>query len=440
MIRAKGAGGVELAEVYADLDQLGLAADCITRAWQLRDRVSEREKFFITANYQILVTGNQEAAQQTGEAWAKAYPREASPHHVLSGIVHKDSGRYEEGLLEAQRALDLDPYFWQEYYSLGVLNVYLGRVQEGEVALRAAAARGLDADEFIMLAYDIDFLKGDRPGMEREAKRARARPGGENWMSAREAFFAAYSGHLKDARVISRRALAEAQQAGQPERGALWAAGAAVREGLFGNKKNAVEWANSALQLSNEREVEYGSALAFALAGESSRAKAIANKMEKQFPEASSVRFNYLPTLRAVLDLGRNDPSHAIQVLEGARSHELGIPLSAVSGLFGALYPIYFRGLAYLAANKPVEAADEFQKILNHRGIVISDPVAALAHLQLARAFARSGDLAKADSVYRDFLQLGRMPTAMFRYSGRPRSSTRSFNPNKSVEISTSIK
>lgn len=223
-------------------------------------------------------------------------------------------------------------------------------------------------------------------------------------MSAREASYAAYFGRLQEARVTSRRAVAEAQQAGQPERSALWAAGAAVREGLIGNKKDAIDWTNSALKLSNEREVEYGAALAFALAGEPSRAEAIASNLEKQYHEASSVRFNYLPTVRAVLDLGRRDPLHALQALEPAKSHELGIPPSAISGLFGALYPIYFRGLAYLAANKPVEAASEFQQILNHQGIVVSDPVAVLARLQLARAYTQSGNLDKATSEYRDLL------------------------------------
>src|SRR5262249_22825432 len=154
-----------------------------------------------------------------------------------------------------------------------VNSVYLGRLEDGESALRAAAARGLDADEFIMLAFDIAFLKRDQANMEREAARARARPGGENWISAREALVAAYSGHLQEARNISHRAVLQAQQAGQPERSSLWAAGAAVREALFGNKEAANEWAHSALKLSNDREVEYGAALAFAFSSDSSRAQ-----------------------------------------------------------------------------------------------------------------------------------------------------------------------
>jgi len=397
-----------LGRMYADLDQRGLAAASLAQAWQLRDRASEHEKYFITSSYEILATGNLEAAQQTCETWARAYPREARPHHMLSGIVHKAAGRYEEALAEAQKAVELEPDFWVGQYSLGVLNVYLGRLDDGENALHAATARGLDADEFIMLAYDIDFLKGDKAGMERDAAQARARPGGENWMSARESFVAAYSGHLREAREISRRAVIQAQQAGQPERAALWEAGSAVREALFGNKKAALDGAAAALKLSNDQEVEYGAALAFAVSGDSSRAQSLVSDIEKRFPEDSSVRFSYLPTIHAVLALNRATPAAALESLQVAVPHELGIPPSGVSGLFGALYPVYIRGLAFLAANKPAEAAAEFQKVLDHRGIVVSDPIGALARLQLGRAQAAAGNKTKAKVGYQDFLSFWR--------------------------------
>jgi len=395
-----------LGRIYADLDQSDLAAASILRAWQLRDRTSEREKFFITSNYEILVTGNVEAAQQTAEAWARTYPRDPLPHDMLGGIVHKLPGRYEKALTESRKAIEIDPYSWIGYYSVGVLNVYLGHMDDGEAALRAAAAHDLDADEFIMLAYDVDFLKGDHTGMEHEAARARARPGGENWISAREGFVAAYSGQLHNARAISHRAVAQAQQAGQPERAALWAAGAAVREALVGNRGAATEWARSAQELSDDREVAYGCALALALANDTGHAQALADQLERQFPENTAIRFNYLPTLRAVLALNRAQPQHALELLQIAAPHELGIPPSAVSGLFGALYPIYVRGQAYLALNKPLEAAAEFQKILDHRGIVTDDPIGAVAHYQIARAYTQSGDKAKAKAAYAAFLDL----------------------------------
>jgi eukaryotic-like serine/threonine-protein kinase len=395
-----------LGRIYADLDQSDLAAGSITRAWQLRERASDHEKFFITANYQMLVTGNLEAAQQTCEAWAQAYPRESRPHDMLSGIVHKTPGRYEKALAEAQKAIELDPDFWVGYYSLGLMNVYLGRWEAGESTLSAAAARGLDSDEFIMLAYDIAFLKDDKAGMEREAARARARPGGENWMSAREAFVAAYSGHLQEARNISHRAVLQAQQAGQPERASLWEAGAAVREALFGDATAAKERALDALKLSRDREVEYGTAFVLAMSGDSSRAQGLADEMQKRFPEDTSVRFSYVPVVHALLALHHAKPERALELLQVATPHELGVPRSTISGLFGALYPVYLRGQAYLAMKKGREAAAEFQRILDHRGIVVSDPIGALARLQLGRALAMSGDKTKAKSAYQDFLNL----------------------------------
>ena len=156
------------------------------------------------------------------------------------------------------------------------------------------------------------------------------------------------------------------------------------------------------------REVLYGSALAFGMSGDSSHAEALADEMEKGFPEDSSVRFSYVPTIRAVLALNRAETRRAAELLQAAAPHELGIPLSAVSGLFGALYPVYVRGQAYLAANKATEAAAEFRKILDHRGIIVSDPIAALSHLQLGKAYALAGDKAKARSAYQDFFTLWR--------------------------------
>jgi DNA-binding winged helix-turn-helix (wHTH) protein/tetratricopeptide (TPR) repeat protein len=395
-----------LGRMYADVDQSDLAAASIERAWKLRDHLSERERFQLTATHQLLVKGNIEAALQICETWAQAYPRDPRPHTMLSGGVNKIAGRFERARNEARKAIELDPDFAMGYYSLGADSLYLGRVEDADNAINAAASRGLDIDEFVMLGYDIAFVKADNARAEREAARAKARPGGENWMSAREAFVEAYSGHLKAARNMSERAVAQAQQAGQQERASLWEAGAAVREALFGNKAAATERAVRALQLPAGREAQYGAALAIALAGDSSRAQAIADDLERRFPEDSSVRFSYLPSVRAVLALNRGVPERALELLEAAVPHELGIPPSSISGLFGALYPIYFRGQVYLAARRGAEAVAEFRKVLDHPTIVLFDPADALVRLQLARAYVVAGDRSKADSAYRDFLGL----------------------------------
>jgi tetratricopeptide (TPR) repeat protein len=317
-------------------------------------------------------------------------------------MANKTFGNYENAKSEARKAIELDPDFGIGYYSLGVNNTYLNHLDEAEKTLRSAAGRGLDIDEFVMLEYDIAFLRDDRAAMERAAGRVR----GENWMSSREAFAAAYSGHLQQARNVSRHAVNQAQQAGQQERAGLWEAGAAVREALFENAAEARTRAMAALQIANDREVEYGAAFALASSGNFSQAESLVDDMERRFPEDTSVQFNYLPVLRARLALSEGNSAKALEVLQVAVPTELGAHRSSVNGLFGALFPFYVRGGAYLAAGHGREAAAEFQKILDHRGIVVSDPVGALAHLQLGRAFALSGDTIKAKAAYQHFLTL----------------------------------
>jgi predicted Zn-dependent protease len=205
---------------------------------------------------------------------------------------------------------------------------------------------------------------------------------------------------------MSLQAAELAQQAGHGERAALFEIGGALREAFLGNATAATQRASSALALAKDREVEYGAALALALAGRSSRAQALADDLEKNFPEDTSVRFSYLPVLRAILALNRRQPSKAIEVLESAAPYELGTPRSNLQGFFGALYPVYVRGQAYLSAHQGAEARSEFQKIVDHRGIVASDPIGVLARLQLGRSYVLSGDTAKAKSAYQDFLTL----------------------------------
>jgi tetratricopeptide (TPR) repeat protein len=391
-----------LGRIYADLDEGDLSAESTTRAWRLREHASDSEKFVIAANHQILATGNLEEARQTCEAWALTYPREALPHTMLSGFPNKGAGRYEQAISEARKAIELDPDFAISYFNLAVNNVYLGRLDEAENALRRAAGRGLEIDEFIMEEHDIAFLKGDDAGMARVAARARERSGGETWISNKETFVSAYSGHLQQSRILSQRAVDQARQQAQPERVALWEAGESLREAFFGNAPQARKSAAAALEFSNDAEVQYGAALAFALSGDSSRAQSIADALLKRFPEATIVQFSYLPVLRARIALNRGDASQAVDLLQVAVPYELG----ASRALFGALYPVYIRGEAHLAAHQGAQAAIELQKILDHRGIVNSDPIGALAHLQLGRAFVLSGDKAKAKIAYEDFFKL----------------------------------
>ncbi|MGO9515988.1 MAG: winged helix-turn-helix domain-containing protein [Candidatus Korobacteraceae bacterium] len=395
-----------LGRMYADLDESDLASASISRAWQLRDRTTDPEKFFIAANYEMLVTGNLEKARQSCESWARTYPRDPLPHTLLSGYISKSSGQYQRAADQARKAVELDPDFAIAYYNVAVNQAYLDRLEEAENTLSRAAGRGLEIDEFIMLDYDLAFLRGDQTGMTRQAARARERSGGENWIANKEAFADAYFGYIQQARNLTSRAVAQARHAGQQERAALWESGAAVREALFGNPVEAKKRAIAALHLHSDRETEYGAAFALALSGDVSRAQELVDDLAKRFPQDTAVQFSYLPVLRAQLALVHGNASQAIEDLQIASSYELGAPRSSIHALLGALYPVYVRGEAYLAAGRDAEAAAEFEKILQHRGTVISDPVGALAHLQLARAFALSGDKRKADSAYQDFLTL----------------------------------
>jgi tetratricopeptide (TPR) repeat protein len=200
---------------------------------------------------------------------------------------------------------------------------------------------------------------------------------------------------------LSQRAVDQARQVAQPERAGMWEAGGALREAFFGDAPRCRQKAMTALQYSNNREVEYGAALALAICGDTSRAQVLGDDLERRFPEDTLVRVSYLPVLRARIALNQGDSSKAIEMLQVAVPYELG-----ARQLIGALYPVYVRGEALLAARQGAEAAAEFQKILDHRGVVGSDPIGALAHLQMGRAFALAGDKTRAKTAYEDFLAL----------------------------------
>jgi ATP/maltotriose-dependent transcriptional regulator MalT len=242
--------------------------------------------------------------------------------------------------------------------------------------------------------------------MQQEVAAAQGKPGAEDWISDRQAFALAYTGRLQEARRWSQRASDLARQAGHRERAALFAIKGALWEAFFGNAPVAKRSAKDALELAKNREVKYGAALAIAMSGDPSSAQSLASDLERDFPEDTSVRFNYLPAIHASLALDHGDPSKAIELLQVAVPYEISSPRSATFAYFGALYPVYVRGQAYLAAHRGNEAAREFEKIVDHRGIVIGDAFGVLAHLGLARAYALTGDTTTARAKYQDFLTL----------------------------------
>ncbi len=392
--------------MYGDMGESALSVESTTKAYRLRDHASDREKFFITASYELHVTGNLEKAQQDCESWARTYPRDVIPHAFLAGIIYNASGEYEKAVEEDKKAVGIDSALAIGYSQLALNYEYLGRLEEAATTLQQSAGRQLEIGDFMIQRYDIAFLRGDHVGMEREVALAHGKSGVEDWISDHEAFVSAYSGRLQEARRLARRAADLAGQAAQRDRAALDETGLALWEGFFGSAPEARRSARAARELSTSREVEYGVAFALALSGDSARAEELANDLEKRYTEDTSVRFSYLPALRAVLALNHRRPAKAIELLQIAIPYDLGAPRSSFHGFFGALYPVYVRGEAFLALHQGAQAAAEFRKIIDHRGIVVSDPIGALAYLQLGRALALSGDRAGAQKAYQDFLSL----------------------------------
>jgi tetratricopeptide (TPR) repeat protein len=320
--------------------------------------------------------------------------------------VYQPFGDFENSVKEAAKAIEINPDFFPGYVNLAGTYVFLDRLDDAEKTLQKATDRKLENPFILIVRYGIDFLKGDQAGMERDAAQGRGKPGVGSWMSDQEALVAAYSGHLQSARKLTLQAAEAAKQSSEREPAALFEAASALREGFFGYPAEAKGNAMAALMLSKGRDVEYGAALALALAGDLSQSQMLAINLEMRFPEDTEVKFAYLPVLRAVLALKHNGPSNAIELLQPAVRYELGAPASSISGFFGALYPSYVRGEAYLELHQGTQAAVEFQRILDHRGIVIYDPIGALARYQLGKALAMSGDTVKAKAAFQDFLTL----------------------------------
>jgi tetratricopeptide (TPR) repeat protein len=394
---------VMVGRMYADMGESVLSAKNTARAYDLRDRTSEREKLFITASYELQVTGNLEKAQEVCELWSRTYPRDPIPHGLLATLVVA-SGQFERSVKEARRSIEIDPDFAFGYVNLGASLIYLNRVDDAEKSVQEFSGPISELPETLILHYQIAFLKDDRTAMEHIADSGRGQLGAEDWLVGEAAYAQAFYGHLQQARSLSRRATELAMQGGQRERAAQHEVGAAVWEALLGNAKEARESAGGAVQLSTGRDVEYGAALAMAMSGESQQSQALAEDLQKRFPSDSLVKFSYVPTLRALMALNHQNPSKAVEALQATGPYDLGWPGSNSVGFVGALYPVYVRGEAYLAQKRGVEAVAEFQKILDSRGVVLSDPIGVLARLQLARAFLLSGETIKSLDAYNQFL------------------------------------
>ncbi len=395
-----------LGRMYGDLGESGVAADYTRRAYELRDHASEAEKYFITASFHIAVTGNMEKAEQNCELWKQAYPRTEIPHTFLAGIILPVLGQYEKAVQEGSAAVQLNPDFPVSYDVLIFSYIAVHHLDQAQATYAQAAARKLDSGSFLHISpYLLAFLQKDVAGMARQVAWSAGKQGLEDQLLSLESDTAAYSGRLRAAREFSRRAMDSVDRGEAKEPAALYSVLSGVREGLFGNLKEARERGTFAIGRSPGRDVLYGAALALTYGGDDKRAQPLADDLAKRFPEDTIVQVNYLPTLRAQFALGRGNSSDAIENLRAASPYELGQTTGSTDG-WTALYPVFVRAEAYLAAHRGSEAAIEFQKILDHPGIVVNQPIGALARLGLGRACAMQGDTVKALAAYRDFLTL----------------------------------
>ena len=384
-----------------------LSAQSTTKAWQLRDRVSDREKFFIDFTYDRQVTGNLERAYQTLESWFRAYPRGPQPNALglLSGLATHGTGRFDRAIEAAQTQLIDDPNMFA-HLNLATAYFFLDRFDESEQTLERAAARKLEAPGLLQVRYEIAALKNDQDRMDGTAALAKGKRGSEHALAHAQALTLARSGRLASALQSSARAIDLARQQGDHEAAASYQASRAVWEAICGNATEAQKDALAALAVSNGRDVEYAAALALALSGAASRSQPLADDLETRFPEDTIARSTYVPVLRALSALERGNPADSIERLQTALPYELAVNGLSFDFFLGGLHSAYVRGEALLVTRRFAEAVAEFQKILDHRGLVGMDPIGALAHLQLGRAFALAGDPVKSRTAYEHFLTL----------------------------------
>jgi eukaryotic-like serine/threonine-protein kinase len=393
-----------LGTTYRNLGEKTLAAQNASKSYELRSHVSEWEKFYIESHYHDFVTGDLEKATKVYELWAQIYPREeVAPTNL--GVLLQTLGQHDKALTQFREAMRISAPDSLGYSNLVVGYLYLKRYDEARAAAQEAISKNFDSAALRMYLYDLAFLKSDRPGMTEQVAWATGKPGKESVMLGLEASTAAYAGKLTVARDFSRQESSSAHRAGDKEMSADSEASAALCEALYGNASQAKQHVAESLATINGRDNQYAAAMALALVGDLARAKVLADDLDKRFPDDTVVRFNYSPTLRAQLALGvSGNGAKAVDILAVTSPYELGVPGS--NTLRTNLYPIYVRGEALLASHQGTLAAAEFQKILDWPGVVINEPIGALSHLGLARAYALAGDTVKSRAAYNDFFTI----------------------------------
>ncbi len=387
---------------YVNQGQPAAAQEHLEKAYRLRDRVSEREKYRISAYYFQAVTGELEKASEVYELWKQSYPREFAPY-VNLGLAHLWLGDYQKALAETREAARLEPGNVLPYTNLAAILIKLERPAEANAVLGQASERALVSTFLRLNLCYLAFLRHDPSVAEGQVAEVRDSPGDRAPLLSMQSDTEAYYGRLASARVLSRRAAESAVRGGGGEAAATWLLNAALREAEFGNAAEARRMVRESVGLSTGRDVLTLAALAAARSGDAASADRLAARLQAAFPLNTVTTKYWLPTIRAASEISRRHPAPARQLLEEATPLELGSPPPL--GL-ATLYPVYLRGEACLAARDAAAAAREFRKLLDHPGLVLNFPLRALSHLQLARAHKMAGDRETAKRAYDDLLAL----------------------------------
>jgi tetratricopeptide (TPR) repeat protein len=387
----------------ADLQEPGLAQENLRKAYELRDRVSEAERFEITANYYALVTGDLDKAQEALRTWAQAYPRSSTPHN--EGYWAAYQGKYQEEVKEELEAIRLNPELSPPYDNLIEGYTALGRLDEAKAVGHQAIDRKLEPQYLRDDLYEIAFLEGDTDEMKRQVEATTGKPGVEDILLSAESDTEAFYGRLAKARDFSSRAVQSALRNNAKETAALWQLNSALREVEFGNAERARQEVKAGLAIASTSWVRTIAAVSLACADDHAHAETLADELQKQYPDSVMLSRYWLPVIRGYIELRSGRPAQALALLQDTVPYDLAFPLPQYSE-GGTLYPPYVRGQAYLALHQGKEAAAEFQKFIDHRTIVANYPLASLARLGLARSQALQGDTSKSRTAYQDFFAL----------------------------------
>jgi serine/threonine protein kinase/tetratricopeptide (TPR) repeat protein len=386
-----------LSVVYRGLGESEQAVRCATKAYELRSRLTERERLSIESNYYLIGTGELVKAEQVYELYVKTYPRDTGAHANL-GFTSFSLGRYEKALPEYREALRLDPDNVRSYTNVAGDLINLSRFDEAQEVLQQVQARKLNDELLWINLYSVAFARRNAEEMRHLVNGAAGKPGLEDELLGMQSDTEAYFGRLKKSRELTARAQQVAHQNGDDETAAGYLVSAALREVETGDRNKAGIGVGQALAKSSGRNVQTLAALALARAGEVSRAQSIADDLSKRFPSDTLINSFWVPTIRAAIELNRGGTGRAFQLLEATSDYELA-PATY-------LFSIYLRGEVFLKTGRGKDAATEFQKILNNPGIMDNFVVGALAHLGLARAYAVSMDTGNARAAYQNFLTL----------------------------------